>query len=111
MIANRGEIACRIIKTANKLRIPTIAIYSDIDRTSKHVSLADESYYVGQNPSSQSYLNMDKIIEIAIQSNTTLIHPGFGFLSENKEFSKLCRDNDISFVGPSEYAINLMGSK
>lgn len=111
LIANRGEIACRIMRTAKKLGINTVAIYSDIDQNSKHVSLADEAYYLGGNKSADSYLKMEKIIEIALKSNAQAIHPGYGFLSENVEFLKQCKKAGVKFIGPPEKAISLMGSK
>ncbi|KAL4442833.1 hypothetical protein ABPG74_010722 [Tetrahymena malaccensis] len=111
LIANRGEIACRVIRTAKKMGIKTVAIYSDIDRDSKFVSMADQAYRVGPAPSLQSYLNSQKIIEIAHDSNCSAIHPGFGFLSENADFADECTTNKIIFVGPPTDAIRKMGSK
>lgn len=111
LIANRGEIACRVIKTCNKLKIPTVAIFSTADAKSKHVRLADEAYCVGPPRSADSYLRMDKIIEICKQTGADAVHPGYGFLSENSDFSKLLDDNGITFVGPSERAIQAMGDK
>ena len=111
LIANRGEIACRVMKTAKKLGVNTVSIYSDIDQNSKHVSLSDEAYYLGGNKSAESYLNMDKIIEIALKSNAQAIHPGYGFLSENVAFVKKCNEAKIKFIGPPEKAISAMGSK
>lgn len=111
LIANRGEIACRIIKTARKLGINVVSIYSDIDTNSKHVAMSDKAYYLGGNRSSESYLNMEKIINIALKSNAQAIHPGYGFLSENCNFVKMCNDANIKFIGPPESAINAMGSK
>ena len=93
------------------MKIPTVAIYSDIDRLSKHSQMGMESYRVGGNLSAESYLNMEKIVEVALKSNAKYIHPGFGFLSENELFCKLCSENDLKFVGPPVAAINLMGSK
>lgn len=111
LIANRGEIACRVMKTAKKLGVNTVSIYSDIDQNSKHVSVSDEAYYLGGNKSSESYLNMDKIIDIAKMSKAEAIHPGYGFLSENVEFVRKCNSNGIKFIGPPENAIQAMGSK
>ena len=111
LIANRGEIACRIIRTARRLDIRTVAIYSDIDKYSRHVSLADQSYHIGPNPSSQSYLNGSKILDIALNSNCQALHPGFGFLSENADFADLCEQNKLIFIGPPSSAIRMMGSK
>lgn len=111
LIANRGEIACRIIKTARRLGIKTIAIYSDIDNQALHVKLADKAYKVGAASSQDSYLNIDKIISIAIETQAEAIHPGYGFLSENPEFAKACGENNIIWVGPSVEAMEVMASK
>jgi 3-methylcrotonyl-CoA carboxylase alpha subunit len=111
LIANRGEIACRIIRTCQRLGIQTVAIYSTIDRDALHVKKADEAYHVGPNPSRESYLNIDKIIEIAKKAKVNAIHPGYGFLSENAEFAKRCEENAISFIGPPSSAILAMGAK
>lgn len=111
LIANRGEIACRVMQTSRRLGIDNIAIYSDIDMKSKHVQMADRAYYVGGNKSSDSYLQMNKIINIAKESGAEAIHPGYGFLSENCEFVNLCEKNGIKFIGPNSYSIRAMGSK
>lgn len=111
LIANRGEIACRVIKTARKLGIRTVAVYSDADRNSLHVSLADEAVHIGPSPSRESYLMGDKIIAAAKQTGAQAIHPGYGFLSENAEFCRACKDNGIVFIGPPVGAIESMGSK
>lgn len=111
LIANRGEIACRIIKTAKNMGISTVAIYSDADRHAQHVKQADEAFYVGSSKSADSYLVIEKVIAAAKQSNADAIHPGYGFLSENTEFAKACNQNDIIFVGPPIEAIEAMGSK
>lgn len=111
LIANRGEIACRIIKTARRLGISTVAVYSDADRNAQHVKLADEAVYIGPSPSSESYLMMDKIIDACIQTGAQAVHPGYGFLSENVNFCKKCSDANITFIGPSPYAIKAMGNK
>lgn len=111
LIANRGEIACRVMKTSKRLGVNTVAVYSDIDEHSKHVSLADEAYYLGGNKSADSYLNMEKIINIALKSKAEAIHPGYGFLSENCQFVGLCKQAGLKFIGPSESAIMAMGSK
>ena len=111
LIANRGEIACRIISTAKKMGIHCIAIYSEIDRQAKHTLMADEAYCVGQASAQSSYLVIDKIIQIAKQSQANAIHPGYGFLSENADFAKACNKNNIIFVGPPIEAIEAMGSK
>ena len=111
MVANRGEIACRIIKTARKLGVKTLAIYSDSDKNSAHALLADEACYVGPSEASKSYLNIKKILEIAVERNVDAIHPGYGFLSENHAFSKKVDSKGIIFVGPEWKAIKTMGNK
>ena len=111
LIANRGEIACRVIKTAKRLGLKTVAVYSDADKNSLHVQQADEAYHIGPAPSKDSYLVSSKIIEVAKRAGADCIHPGYGFLSENCEFSRLCKENNIAFVGPPESAIEAMGSK
>lgn len=111
LIANRGEIACRIIHTAKKLNILTIAIYSDADKDALFVKLAHEAYRVGPAASKESYLNIKRILEIAKLAKAEAIHPGYGFLSENPEFAELCKENKIIFIGPSADAIRKMGIK
>lgn len=111
LIANRGEIACRIIRTARRMNIKTIAIYSAADRNSMHVKLADEAYLVGEAEPQKSYLNQDKIIEVAHKSGASAIHPGYGFLSESSEFSERVQNEDLTFVGPSASSIRTMGIK
>lgn len=111
LIANRGEIACRIIKTARRLGIKTVAVYSDADTNSSHVSMADEAVYVGPSPSSESYLNIEKIMDAIVTSGADAVHPGYGFLSENREFAKAVEAEGVTFVGPSTHAIKMMGDK
>mgnify|MGYP001567674859 CR=1 FL=1 len=111
LIANRGEIAVRVIKSCQNMGISTVAIYSEADRNSKHVQMADEAFCVGPAPSAESYLQADKIIDICLKNNVDGIHPGYGFLSENAEFVKNVTNAGITFIGPSPEAINLMGSK
>lgn len=111
LIANRGEIACRVIHSAKKLGIQTVAIYSSADTKAKHVELADEAYYIGEAAAKDSYLQGQRIIQIALKTNAQAIHPGYGFLSENAEFSQLCSDNNLIFIGPPAQAINAMGLK
>ena len=111
LIANRGEIACRVIKTAKRLGIQTVAVYSEADVNAQHVKLADEAFHIGAAASSQSYLDGEKIIQVARISNAQAIHPGYGFLSENSKFAKACTKNDIVFIGPPSSAIEAMGSK
>lgn len=111
LIANRGEIAIRVMSTAKKMGIKTVAVYSTADRNSPHVRFADQAVCVGNPPSSESYLLGDKIIEIAKNLNVDAIHPGYGFLSENADFAKKVTDNGIIFIGPDPEAISVMGSK
>ena len=111
LIANRGEIALRVMKTAQKMGIKTVAVYSTADRNAPHVKFADEAVCIGEPPSSESYLRGDKIIEVAKNLNVNAVHPGYGFLSENAEFAELCEKNDIIFIGPRSKAIKIMGSK
>lgn len=111
LVANRGEIACRVIRTAKKMGIRSVACFSDADANSMHVALADESYYIGPSPATESYLRMDKIIDVAKRSGAQAIHPGYGFLSEKPEFANLCEDEGITFIGPPSTAITDMGIK
>lgn len=111
LIANRGEIACRITKTAKKLGVRTVAVYSEADRNSMHVEQADEAYCIGPAQSSQSYLRQDKIISVAKRAKCQAVHPGYGFLSENTEFAELCQKENIIFIGPPASAIRDMGIK
>jgi len=111
LIANRGEIACRIIKTCKKLGIKTVAVYSDADTNSLFVQMADESYNIGPAPSAKSYLNIDKIINVIQKSGANLVHPGYGFLSENAKFVEELEKRNIRFVGPSSRSISMMGDK
>lgn len=111
LIANRGEIACRVMETARKLGVETVAIYSDADEFSKHTQMADEAWRVGPAPVADSYLQMDRIIEIAIKSGAEAIHPGYGFLSENPDFVDKITSAGLIFIGPSSSAIRAMGLK
>jgi acetyl-CoA carboxylase biotin carboxylase subunit len=111
LIANRGEIACRIIRACQKLGIQTVAIYSDADRKGRHVKMADEAYLLGAAPPQESYLNADKILEIARSSGAQAIHPGYGFLSENPTFARRCEEQGIRFVGPTPEVMEKMGDK
>ena len=111
LIANRGEIACRVIRTAKKLGIATVAVYSDADAQSQHVKLADEAIYIGESPAAQSYLQVERIIQAAKSTGAQAIHPGYGFLSENDQFALACKDNNIVFIGPPVEAILAMGLK
>lgn len=111
LVANRGEIAIRVMKTAQKMGIKTVAVYSTADRNSPHVKYADEAVWIGESPSNQSYLLGSKIIEVAKALNVDAIHPGYGFLSENAEFAAEVEKNNIIFIGPKPKAIEIMGSK
>ena len=111
LIANRGEIACRVIKTAKKMGIATVAVYSDADRDARHVELADEAVHIGAAASRESYLRADRIIEACKQTGAEAVHPGYGFLSENEEFAKRVEDEGIVFIGPKHYSIAAMGDK
>lgn len=111
LVANRGEIALRVMKTAKKMGIKTVAVYSVADRNAPHVKFADEAVCIGEAPSNQSYLLGDKIIEVAKSLNVDGIHPGYGFLSENADFAELAEKNNITFIGPKSKAIHIMGSK
>src|SRR5215469_16228897 len=111
LIANRGEIACRIIRTARRLGIVTVAVYSEADAGAPHVEVADEAYPIGPAPARESYLRIDRIIEVAQRARATAIHPGYGFLSENADFAQACARAGIVFVGPPASAIRAMGSK
>ena len=111
LIANRGEIGIRVMRTAKKMGIKTVAVYSAADRNAPHVKYADEAVLIGEAPSSQSYLRGDYIIECAKRLNVDAIHPGYGFLSENADFAEACEKNNIIFIGPKSKAIKIMGSK
>ena len=111
LVANRGEIAIRIMRTCREMGITTVAVFSDADRTSMHVRYADEAYFIGPAPSKDSYLKTEKIIDVALKSKADAIHPGYGFLSENAEFARLCKKNKLIFIGPSPEVIEKMGDK
>lgn len=111
LVANRGEIAVRVMRSCREMGLQTVAVYSEADRKSLHVRYADDAYPIGPAPSSESYLRMDRIIEAAKLSGADAIHPGYGFLSENARFAELCDKEGIIFIGPSPYAINTMGDK
>ena len=111
LIANRGEIAVRVIRACREMSIRSVAVYSDIDKHAPHVRMADEAYWIGAAPSSESYLKIDSIIEVAQKSGASAIHPGYGFLAENSNFAKACQKNSIAFLGPKPETIGLLGDK
>ncbi|MBU4075923.1 MAG: acetyl-CoA carboxylase biotin carboxylase subunit, partial [Euryarchaeota archaeon] len=111
LIANRGEIAIRIMRACRELDIKTVAVYSDVDKHALFAKYADEAYHIGPAPASESYLNMDKILDIAHRTGSEGIHPGYGFLAENPDFADRCNKEGITFIGPTGHAIRSMGSK
>ncbi|KAJ7992868.1 hypothetical protein DPEC_G00266520 [Dallia pectoralis] len=111
LIANRGEIACRVMRTAKKMGVRSVAVYSEADRHSMHVAMADEAYNIGPAASQQSYLSMEKVLDVAKRSGSHAVHPGYGFLSENTEFAEACKQEGIIFIGPPSSAIRDMGIK
>src|ERR1700742_895432 len=111
LIANRGEIAVRIIRACEELGIATVAVYSELDRDAPHVKRADEAYLVGAGPVSESYLNVARILDAVERSGAEAVHPGYGFLSENAGFARTLEERGITFIGPPSSAIEAMGSK
>ena len=111
LIANRGEIAVRIIRACREMNIKTVAVYSEADKEALHTKLADEAICIGPANSKQSYLNIKNIIEAANITKADSIHPGFGFLSENSNFAKICKESNIKFIGPKSHVIDLLGNK
>ena len=111
LIANRGEIAVRVIRACRDLGISPVAVYSEVDRTALHVLMADQAYCIGPAAATESYLNMEKVLDAARKSGAEAIHPGYGFLSENAQFAGACADAGIKFIGPSAAAMQKMGFK
>jgi acetyl-CoA carboxylase, biotin carboxylase subunit len=111
LVANRGEIAVRIVRACAELGVGTVAVFSDVDRNSLHVRMADEAYNIGAAPARESYLRIDRILDVAKKSGADAIHPGYGFLAEREDFAQACADADITFIGPSPHAIAKMGDK
>ena len=111
LVANRGEIAVRVMRSCREMEITSIAIFSEADRTAKHVLYADEAYCVGPAASKESYLNIEKIIEVAKECHADAIHPGYGFLSENATFARRCQEENIIFIGPDPETMEAMGDK
>ncbi|MBV9441827.1 MAG: acetyl-CoA carboxylase biotin carboxylase subunit, partial [Acidobacteriaceae bacterium] len=111
LVANRGEIALRIVRALRERNIPSVAVYSDVDRNALHVQAANEAVRIGPAPSSQSYLNAERIIDAARATGADAIHPGYGFLSENADFARLCQTSGVTFIGPSADSIEKVGSK
>ena len=111
LIANRGEIAIRIMRACRELGISTVAVYSEADRNALFAKYADEAVFVGPSPASQSYLRIDRILEAAEETGAEAIHPGYGFLSENPKFARACEEKGVVFIGPTSSSIDRMGSK
>ena len=111
LIANRGEIACRVIKTARRMGIRTVAVYSEADRGARHVRLADESVCIGPPPARESYLDMDSLLAACKMTGIEAVHPGYGFLAENEEFGRRLEEEGVVFIGPKHYSVAAMGDK
>src|SRR5919201_3017447 len=111
LIANRGEIACRIIRTARRLGIETVAVYSEADQDALHVEMADTAVLIGPPPASESYLSIEKIVAACKETGAEAVHPGYGFLSENRKFAAALKEAGVAFIGPDAHAIAAMGDK
>ncbi|MDA0240046.1 MAG: ATP-grasp domain-containing protein, partial [Proteobacteria bacterium] len=111
LVANRGEIACRIIRSARRLGVRTIAVYSEADRDAPHVDMASDAILIGPPPALDSYLNIDRILDAIDETGADAVHPGYGFLSENAEFAEILAEEGVAFIGPNPHAIRIMGDK